>query len=117
MTRRQTLARQTPDDTVTLTIPRAALTIVEAPRTVSQRTAERVLGIPTSHYLGSLRAYAAAGGQVFALGRLRIVEVDDYVTWLRRSGRSTPTTTTPAEQPRDDVDDLAAELGLQVRAG
>ena len=107
---RSNLAQTT--DTVQIAIPRAALTIVEAPRTVSQRTAERVLGIPTGAYLASLRPYAAAGGEVMTLGRLRLVVVDDYVGWLRRSGRTGPTTTT--EQRRDDVADLAAELGLEV---
>ncbi len=108
-------AAQPTDDTVTLTIPRAALTIVEAPVTASQRTCERALGIPSATYLASLRAYSAAGGQVVSMGRLRLVVVADYVSWLRRGGRSA--SRSPEQAPMDEVDDLAAELGLKVLAG
>ncbi|MBK8942018.1 MAG: hypothetical protein IPM79_31550 [Polyangiaceae bacterium] len=106
-------AAQPTDDTVTLTIPRAALTIVETPVTASQRTCERALGIPSATYLASLRAFVAAGGEVVSMGRLRLVVVADYVSWLRRRDQRPAA---PAVE-RDEVDDLAAELGLQVRAG
>lgn len=107
----QTLAVH--DDTIQVSIPRAALTIVEAPRTVSQRSSERVLGVPSSVYLASLRAYQRDGGEVMTLGRLRLVEVDAYVRWLGRSSAAAPTT--PAPATRDAVDDLARELGLGGR--
>jgi hypothetical protein len=101
---------QPTDEMVTLAIPRAALTIMEAPRTVSQRSSERVLGVPASVFLASLRAYAAAGGAVMTLGRLRLVDVTEYVAWLRR--REQPrAAATPAAEP-DPIDTLARELGL-----
>lgn len=98
------------DDHVTISIPRSCLTVVESPRCVSQRTAERVLGLPRRTFLELVREFGASGGAVIATGKLRIVEIDPFVAWLRsRSVKST----TPTRD--DDLGDLAVELGLRAR--
>ncbi len=86
---------------------------VENPETrVSQRTSERLLGIPRRAFLELVRDFNQAGGEVLATGKLRIVRLSTFETWLRgRSG--TATTATPA----NDEGTLDSELGLLVVGG
>ncbi len=99
------------DDTVAVRIPRTALTLVEPPRCVSQRTSERVLGLDRRTYLALAREYAAAGGNVLHVGKLRIVEIDPLLAWMRARRM-----TGAADERSDEVGDLARELGLRAVA-
>lgn len=94
-------------DNVTFTIPRSALTLVETPKTVSQRTVEPVMGITPRLYLESLPDFEASGGSVLRLGKLRLVEVDHFVNWLRARANKSPAAAT------DEAPSLADELGLR----
>ena len=96
-----------PRDTVVVEIPRSALQIIERPHAVSQHTSERVLGLPRAHYLEAVRDFAAAGGHVIHVGRLRVVEVEPFMSWLRDRERLCRPVA-----PVDPVAELAAELGL-----
>lgn len=98
-------------DHVSIEIPRSALTIVERPRTASQRTSERVFGLPKRHYLDLLPLYRGEGGQVMDVGKLRVVDVDAFVGWLSRRAALQPAKTAPAN---DGLSDLERELGLVV---
>ena len=95
------------DDVVTIAIPRSALTVVQRPRCVTQRTCLDVLGLPPRDFLALCRQFASAGGDVAHAGRLRLIELDPFIEWLSRRGRAAP-----AAAPLDPVDTLAAELGL-----
>lgn len=89
-------------------IDTTAVTVVAAPpMRVSQHTCETYLGITRPTYLELARRYRAAGGDVIARGRLRLVEPRAFLAWLASAdGR---------EGSGDvDEDDLAAELGLRV---
>lgn len=95
------------EEYVDLRVLRSALTVVERPRSMSQRTSERVSGIPPRPYLEAVRDFARDGGAVVELGHLRIVDVDAFVSWLgSRFSKTKPT----SAKPTTDV--LAAELGL-----
>jgi hypothetical protein len=104
------------DDTVEITtrVPRSALQVVERAETISQRTSERVTGVPASNYLDALKAYQADGGEVLRLGKLRLVRVEPFVAWL--AARSRAVVATPAATP-DPADDYASELGLRATGG
>jgi hypothetical protein len=105
MARTQNVATKT--ETVTVEIPRSALTVVERPRAVSQRTSESVLGIPKRPFLELAREYSDAGGTVLHLGKLRLVEIDQLLAWLASRRVAAPTVAA-----NDEVDALANELGL-----
>jgi hypothetical protein len=61
-------------------LPATAVMVQAAPpELVSQKTSETVLGIGKRAFLESLPAYRAAGGDVIALGRLRLVKRERYV--------------------------------------
>jgi hypothetical protein len=110
-------------DVVAIEIPRSALTLVERPRCVSQKTCERVLGVPPRAFLRDvLPAYREAGGVVAEVGRLRVVELDPLGAWLARSrgadhSRARGESTRVATAPSDAADDLAASLGLRLVGG
>lgn len=95
-------------ESVTIQVPRSALTIVERPRCVSQRTSERVLGIPRRAFLELAREYRDAGGVVLEHGKLRIMELDPLLAWMRERA---PTT----KPKKSDVDEYASSLGLGAR--
>ena len=106
------MANQTvhPDsDLVQVAIPRSALTVVERPRAISQRTSERVIGIPARAYLDLLAPYRAGGGVVLVVGKLRIVEVDPFMSWLARRDAARPVVSSDAET---DVERLERRLGI-----
>lgn len=103
------------DESVTIQVPRSALTVIERPRCVSQRTSERVLGIPRRAFLDLARAYREAGGQVLAAGKLRICEIDPLLAWMRE--REQATAAGAESEPRDAVDTYAARLGLRAVTG
>lgn len=87
-------------------LPATAVVVQAAPpELVSQKTSEAVLGIGRRTFLESLPAFRAAGGEVIALGRLRLVRREGYVAWLSRE---------PHADERDARKELAAELGLRV---
>ncbi len=98
------------DDVIMLSVPRSALTLVERPRCVSQRTSERVLGLPRRAYLDLVREYREAGGVVLTAGKLRMVEIDPLLRWMADRAR----VVRAAAEPRDEVDTYAARLGLAV---
>ncbi len=95
-------------DTVMVAVPRAALTIVERARTASQHTSDRVLGLPSRVYLETIRDFARDGGTVYRAGKARMVDVDTFLAWLA----SRPKPQSKNAKSNDDVDELAAELGL-----
>jgi len=99
------------DDHVEIRLPRSALTVIERPRTVSQRTAERVLGIPRRTYLEAVRSYQRDGGAVLELGKLRLVHVDDFLRWVAARSRAVEAATVVAASG-DRAAELARELGL-----
>lgn len=74
---------------------------------VSQATSLDVLGIPRGLFLELAREYRAAGGDVLAVGKLRLVERAAFEAWLRSRGTK-PT-------PTSNLTDLEAELGLVER--
>ncbi|MEM6792286.1 MAG: hypothetical protein AAF715_32530 [Myxococcota bacterium] len=88
----------------TLDLPADGLTVVApAPELVSQATAEANLSIPRRTFLDSLGPFRAAGGEVIRLGRLRLVDRVEFVSWLR--GRAAA-----AVDPDEVEDDTAAAL-------
>jgi len=99
-------------DFINVPIPRSALTLIETPRTVSQRNCLGVLGLDRRHYLELWRDYRDAGGAVMSAGKLRLVEIEPLLAWLR-SRR--PATSVPTVVAHDAVDELAAELGMLAR--
>ena len=104
------------DDTVMLAIPRSALTVVEQARTASQKTSERVFGLPRRIFLGLVREFRRAGGTVLEIGKLRVVDVDAFAKWLERRAAAevlAPETVLPS-QTDDPVSSLARELGVQL---
>jgi hypothetical protein len=104
--------------TVTVEIPRDALTVIERPAAVSRVTSERVLGIPPKLFAELARDFARAGGRVLRAKRLVLVEVDPFVAWLRdREARTAPAQEVQAKPPADPDVDFAASLGLRVVAG
>lgn len=105
----RTVAR--PDDHVTIAIPRSALTVVEAPVLVSQRTAERLLGLSPGVYLALVRQYAEAGGEVISEGKARLVEPGAFVGWLRRRSAEQRPAAAAAPTERDG---LLSTLGLRL---
>lgn len=83
------------------------------PTLISQKTCEQALGVPRRQYLEALPRFRAAGGEVLELGRLRLVAPDDFVRWLR--DQEAAEKGEPGEL--DQVDAMAAELGLRVVDG
>jgi hypothetical protein len=104
------------EELVELRVPRSALTLVQGPPShVSQATAERECGIPRGVYLDLAREYGRSGGDVIITGKLRIVERERFLAWLRaRSRASAPRSDA---SPVDGADDYASELGLVRRSG
>ncbi len=93
--------------TVAFELPTTALTVVAAPpMRVSQKTCEHALGIPKRVFLDSLPAYRAGGGEVIAHGKLRLVEPNAYLGWLRTHRR--------VAAQVDEAAAIAAELGLRA---
>ncbi len=91
--------------TVAFELPTAALTVVAAPpMRISQKTCEQALGIPKRVFLDSLPPYRASGGDVITHGKLRLVEPNAYLAWLRQLRKDAPKT--------DGAAAIAAELGL-----
>ncbi len=79
---------------------------------LTQRNVEELLGVPRRQFLESLPLFAAAGGEVRRLGKLRLVEREAYLAWLPRVDACD-------EQLEDDQsgptpESVAAELGLRV---
>lgn len=106
------------DDHVTIAIPRSALTIIETPRCVSQRTSERVLGVPRRAFLDLVARYREAGGTVLNVGKLRVVEIDPLLAWMTSVERRRDVIDTTAEEVEaDPVDAYAAGLGLRLVGG
>ncbi len=99
------------DEHVEIRLPRSVLTVVERPRTVSQRTSGRVLGIPRRAYLEAVREFARDGGAVLELDKLRLVHVDDFLRWLGARSRAVEAASLGAPQG-DRAAELARELGL-----
>jgi len=93
----------------TLRVPRAALTVIEPARTVSQRTVEKVLGISRRTFLGSLGEFERHGGSVIRLGKLRLVDVEPYLKWLRAREVSRPVEAA-------NITSIEDELGLVLGA-
>ncbi len=90
----------------------SAVTVVAAPPLrVSQHTCEAYLGITRPSFLELARRYRAAGHDVIARGRLRLVEPHGFLAWLAEADER--------NEHDDDVseDELAAELGLRVVGG
>jgi len=85
---------------------------VERARSVSQLTSLSVLGIPARAYLDLAREYAAAGGVVLHVGKLRVIELDPLLAWLARRERATA-----AADKTDEIAAMGAELGLRAVAG
>jgi hypothetical protein len=97
--------------TVTLELPPGALVVQAAPpELLSQRTSEAMVGVPRLAYLASLPSYRAAGGEVLALGRLRLVRRAQYVAWLAG------TRIAEREDQGDGTAALAHSLGLRLVA-
>lgn len=87
-------------------LPATAVVVHAAPpELVSQKTSEMVLGIGRRAFLESLPGFRGTGGEVIALGRLRLVRRESYVAWLSRE---------PHAEEHHAVNELAAELGLRV---
>lgn len=96
---------------VTLELPDGVVAVAAAqPELVSQKTSEVVLGIPRRHFLESMGAYRAHGGEVICLGRLRLVRRESYVAWLRNSGEPRA----EVEVGDDGAAALAAAAGLRL---
>lgn len=91
----------------TVAIPLEALHFTApAPEFVSQKTSEQVLGIPRRAFLGAVRDFEAAGGDVLRLGRLRLVKPGELTTWIRnRDVRG---------EGADELAQLASSVGLRV---
>jgi hypothetical protein len=90
-------------------LPATAFTVQAAPpELVSQKTSEAVLGIGRRAFLESLPAFRATGGEVIALGRLRLVKRASYVAWLSQQ---------PGAVQDDVVSQLASELGFRMAQG
>lgn len=101
-------------DCVTISIPRSALTIVDAPPThISQRTSEATLGIPRRSFLRVAAEFVASGGIAARVGKLLVVDRLAFVAWLEARGRRQAEPPPRAANDADgDADDLAVELGL-----
>lgn len=95
---------------LTVSIPLAAVRVqAPEPSHLSQLNVQTCIGIGKRQYLESMPAFAACGGKVLRLGRLRIVERAAYLAWLgERNDRE------QHESGEDDVTRLADELGIQV---
>jgi len=73
------------DDTVTLTIPREALTVVAPPPVfVHQRNVAAVVGLPAAQYLALCRRGA---WPVVAEGKLRLARREEVVAYLTAQER------------------------------
>jgi hypothetical protein len=83
------------------------------PLYMSQHTSMPTTGIDGRGYLGLLPEYRAAGGEVIAVGKRRLVLLTDFAAWLRRRSEAQAA----APEPQDDVDTYAASLGLRVVGG
>jgi hypothetical protein len=101
MTRRSSFSVELPPGALTVASPEPAL--------VSQHTSEHQLGIPRRQFLSSARAFAASGGEVIVLGRLRLVAMPEYLAWLRERRELTT--------QADDLASLADEMGLRLLGG
>ena len=83
---------------------------------VTQRTAERVLGLPARTFLGLVREYGSAGGEVLAIGKLRSVSTVHFEKWLQ--GRSVATPEKVGGEDREDSGfSFERELGLVSNEG
>lgn len=99
----------------TIELPTDAIRIEAAPpELVSQKTSLAVLGIPRRPFLDAVSRYRAGGGEVFHCGRLRLVNREAFVAWLRSSTSqgAKPSEGTETGQPSDG--DLAASLGFRL---
>lgn len=95
-------------------IPRELVTMVAAPpELVSQRNVLATVGIPPRAYLELLRRPDAP--PVTRLGKLRLVEREVLVTWLRAQARRASTRAPSVEA--DGADAVLAELGLERVGG
>lgn len=101
----------TTSDTVQIEIPRSALTVIERAHSASQKTSRSALGIDSRPFLALTRSYRAAGGDVIAVGKLRLVEVDPFLDWLKR--RAAPKRKTA--EPMTELEALEAEFGIVGR--
>lgn len=98
--------------TLTIDVDRSCFTVVEAPKMVTQRNAERVLGIGKRQFLDLLPDYRADGHDVTISGKLRLVDADTFVAWLKN--RSAPVVATPTKPANDAHAAAAKRLGLRV---
>jgi hypothetical protein len=90
----------------------AALENPEPGQCVSQRTSERLLGIPRRAFLELVRQFDSAGGEVIATGKLRLVRLQAFEAWLRE--RSLPSV---SATPANGEGTFDSELGLLVVGG
>lgn len=101
------------EDTIVTIVDARVRLALGAPRTVSQKTSEAILGLPRRDFLALVREFRDAGGDVIEAGKLRLVEADHFVRWLRERSRAVQPEAR-AEQ-LDEVDTYAAALGLAKR--
>jgi hypothetical protein len=107
-----------PADTVAITVhvPRHAFAPAAQEQTLpdylSGKTAERILSVPARTF-AEHRRRPDFWPEVLVVGKLRLVRRTEYIAWLREQSERR---TAPPE-PRDAVDELAAELGLRVVGG
>ncbi len=96
--------------TLTVDVPQAALRI-DPPRPimVSQHTVTAVLGLKRRAFLEAVLEFRAGGGQVLSFGRTRLVELEQFLEWLRSR--------THNESHGSGLPELASELGLRVVGG
>jgi hypothetical protein len=78
------------------------------PALVTQRNCEAHLGYSRRVFLERVREYAASGGAVVADGKLRGVEPEVFVAWLRRRGERLRAQQLSQPEPTP----LERELGL-----
>lgn len=79
------------------------------PELVSQKNSLACTGLPPRQYLEQVRAFRRSGGEVFDVGKLRLVDRIAFVAWLKSTSK-------PATHETDGADGVLAELGL-VRTG
>ncbi len=82
------------------------------PVLISQRTALSCLGFSPRDFLEAAREYAQQGGEVLARGKLRLVQREAFVAWLRTSSSATAKRRPSA---MTELDALERELGIGKR--
>lgn len=94
-------------------VRRVVAEVVPASLMVSQRNSEAVLGIPSRIHLENCRRVDFIP-RVIRLGKLRLVDVEEYRAWLR--AQATAVQQTGVEIDADGAAQVLREVGLLPRA-